>query len=52
MAVPKKKRSLSKRKYHNSVQYKRLNFFFYKKCLNCHIYVKSHTYCVNCIDNI
>ena len=50
MAVPKKKKSLKKRKEHyNFLKYKRLNFFCYKKCFTCHMYVKNYTYCLNCL---
>lgn len=51
MAVPKKKKSLQKRKEHyNSLKYKRLSFCFYKECPSCNMYIKNHTYC-NCVTN-
>ena len=52
MAVPKKKKSLMRRRYTYFVK-KRKNIFknytFYKKCDVCSVYIRNHTYCLNCI---
>lgn len=50
MAVPKRKKSLLKRKQKfNSFKKKRSNYIYFKKCLTCNLFIRNHTYCLNCI---